>query len=179
VRRNSASVSRIGATFVGEPAKFRNGIATHETQAKLVGMKKFLLLLALVSTSALAATDIMMHRDPGCGCCEKWAAQVRAAFGRTVKIVDDSNRAGFDARIGVPASLASCHTAIIDGMAFEGHVPIADIKRLLATKPAGVRGLAVAGMPMGSPGMEMPGMSADHYNVIAFGSGRAYVFARH
>ncbi len=142
-------------------------------------MKKFALAFALLSTPVMAATDIIMHRDPGCGCCEKWAAQVRAAFGRSVKIVDDANRVAFDARLGVPASLSGCHTAIIDGMIFEGHVPLSDIKRVLATKPAGVRGLAVGGMPMGSPGMEMPGMAADHYNVVAFGTGRPYVFARH
>jgi hypothetical protein len=142
-------------------------------------MKKLILALALSATPALAMTDIIMHRDPGCGCCEKWAAQVRAAFGRNVLIVDDANRAAFDKRIGVPASLSGCHTAIIDGMAFEGHVPIADIKRVLSAKPAGVRGLAVVGMPMGSPGMEMPGMKADHYNVIAFGTGKPTVFARH
>lgn len=142
-------------------------------------MKKLILSLALLSTPVMAASDIIMHRDPGCGCCEKWAAQVRAAFGRNVRVVDDANRAAFDARLGVPASLSGCHTAIIDGMAFEGHVPIADMKRVLATKPAGVRGLAVAGMPMGSPGMEAPGTAADHYNVIAVGSGRPFVFARH
>lgn len=142
-------------------------------------MKKLILGLALLSTPVMAATDIVMHRDPGCGCCEKWADQVRAAFSRRVAVVDDTNRAAFDARTGVPASLSGCHTAIIDGMAFVGHVPIADMKRVLATKPAGVRGLAVSGMPLGSPGMEVPGAAAERYNVIAFGSGRSFVFARH
>ena len=56
-------------------------------------MKKLILTLALFSTSAMAANDIVMHRDPGCGCCEKWAVQVRQKFGRAVKIVDDANRA--------------------------------------------------------------------------------------
>ncbi len=134
-------------------------------------MKKLILTLALFSTSAMAANDIVMHRDPGCGCCEKWAAQVRQKFGRRVEIVDDANRAAIHKRLGMPANLASCHTAIIDGIAFEGHVPVADMKRMLAAKPKGVRGLAVAGMPLGSPGMEAPGYPADHYNVIAFGSG--------
>ena len=64
-------------------------------------------------------------------------------------------------------------------IAFEGHVPIADMKRVLAAKPKDVRGLAVAGMPLGSPGMEAPGYPADHYNVITFGSGKTSVFARH
>jgi hypothetical protein len=81
--------------------------------------------------------------------------------------------------MGVPADLTSCHTAIIDGMAFEGHVPIADMRRALAQKPKGVRGLAVAGMPLGSPGMEMPGYRAQPYEVVAFGPGGRKVFARH
>ncbi len=142
-------------------------------------MKKFALALALVATPALAATEAVMHRDPGCGCCEKWAAQVRKAFGRSVKVIDDANRPALQRRVGLPAGLASCHTALIDGMAFEGHVPVADMKRVLAAKPKGVRGLAVAGMPLGSPGMEAPGYPADRYNVIAFGSGKTSVFAKH
>ena len=136
-------------------------------------MKKFALALALVATPALAASEAVMHRDPGCGCCEKWAAQVRKAFGRSVKVIDDANRPALQRRVGLPAHLASC------GMAFEGHVPVADMKRVLAAKPKGVRGLAVAGMPLGSPGMEAPGYSADRYNVIAFGSGKSSIFARH
>ena len=142
-------------------------------------MRKFFLAIALVATPALAASDAVMHRDPGCGCCEKWAAQVRKAFGRSVKVIDDANRPALQRRVGLPVHLASCHTALIDGMAFEGHVPVADMKRVLAAKPKGVRGLAVAGMPLGSPGMEAPGYPADHYNVIAFGSGKTSVFAKH
>lgn len=141
--------------------------------------KRLLIAGVLWATPALATTDIVMHRDPGCGCCENWANQVRAAFGRKVQIIDDVHRADFDRRLGVPGALASCHTAIIDGMAFEGHVPIADMKRVLSTKPNGVRGLAVAGMPMGSAGMEMPGMQADHYNVVALGRGKSFVYSRH
>ena len=142
-------------------------------------MKNLALALALFSTSAIAATDIVMHRDPGCGCCEKWAAHVRKKFGRAVKVVDDANRAALHKQLGMPASLASCHTAIIDGIAFEGHVPIADMQRLLAAKTKGVRGLAVAGMPLGSPGMEAPGYPPERYNVIAFGAGKTSVFAKH
>lgn len=142
-------------------------------------MRKFFLAIALVATPALAASEAVMHRDPGCGCCEKWAAQVRKAFGRSVKVIDDANRPALQRRVGLPAGLASCHTALIDGMAFEGHVPVADIKRVLAAKPKGVRGLAVAGMPLGSPGMEAPGYPADRFNVIAFGSGKTSVFAKH
>lgn len=135
-------------------------------------------VLALPAT-AIAATPILVHRDPGCGCCEKWAAQVKAAFGRSVRMVDDANRAAFEKAHGVPADLSSCHTAVFDGMAFEGHVPITDMKRALKERPKGVSGLAVAGMPMGSPGMEMPGMRGQPYDVIAFGWGGRKVFAHH
>ena len=136
-------------------------------------------LLIAVPGVASAASDIAMHRDPGCGCCEKWAAQVRQQFGRKVQIIDDDRREVLQRKIGLPADLASCHTAIIDGMAFEGHVPIADMKRALAQHPKGVRGLAVAGMPMGSPGMEVPGMRTQPYDVIAFGAAGRRVFASH
>lgn len=129
--------------------------------------------------SAIAASGIVMHRDPGCGCCAKWAAQVQAQFGRNVAIVDAPNRCALQKRVGVPADLSSCHTAIIDGMAFEGHVPIADMKRVLVAKPKEVRGLAVAGMPLGSPGMEVPGIKAQVYDVVAFGPSARRVFARH
>jgi hypothetical protein len=129
--------------------------------------------------AAIAADPVLMHRDPGCPCCEKWAQQVKAQFGRAVRVVDDAKRPAFMKQRGVPADLASCHTAIIDGMTFEGHVPIADMERALATRPRGVTGLAVAGMPMGSPGMEMPRMKADRYDVVAFGPGGRRVFARH
>ena len=135
-------------------------------------MRKLVLALALFSTPALAAGDILMHRDPGCGCCEQWAARVRQTFGRNVRIVDDANRTAFQQQVGLPANLVSCHTAIVDGIAFEGHVPIADMRRVLASRPKGVRGLAVAGMPVGSPGMEVPGVRAQRYTVIAFEASR-------
>lgn len=146
-------------------------------------MDRFRLLAAALAVAtpagALAAGPVLMHRDPGCPCCEKWAQQVKAQFGRAVRVVDDANRPAFMKARGVPQDLASCHTAIIDGMTFEGHVPIADMKRALATHPKGVTGLAVAGMPMGSPGMEMPGMKPQAYDVVAFGPGVRRVFAHH
>lgn len=128
---------------------------------------------------AMAAGPIVVHRDPGCGCCEEWARQAKAGFDRDVRMIDDPNRAALKARLGVPAALASCHTAIIDGMAFEGHVPIADMKRALAARPTGVKGLAVAGMPIGSPGMEVAGVKPQRYAVVAFGKGGQRTFARH
>ena len=137
------------------------------------------LLLLGVPSLAVAAADIIVHRDPGCGCCTKWAMQVRQQFGRKVTIIDDQRRAAFQRAQGVPAHLSSCHTAMIDGMLFEGHVPIADMKRVLAQRPKGVKGLAVAGMPIGSPGMEVPAQRMDSFPVVAFGPGGEKIFARH
>lgn len=137
------------------------------------------LLLLASPIAAFAASTIAMHRDPGCGCCEKWAAQARQQLGRPVRTVDDVNRAALQTKLGVSVDLASCHTAIIDGLVVEGHVPIADIKRALVQKPRGVRGLAVTGMPLGSPGMEMPGMKTQRYDVIAFGPTGRHAYRRH
>ena len=142
-------------------------------------MRKLICAVALALAPAMAAAEIVVHRDPGCGCCMQWAAQVKAAFGEKMRIIDDAARPTLQRKVGVPPQFASCHTAIISGYAFEGHVPIADMKRLIATKPKAVRGLAVAGMPIGSPGMEVPGRPAERYDVIAFGSGKPVVFARH
>lgn len=146
----------------------------------MTGIRTLLAALALtVPAAALAAQQIAVHRDPGCGCCEVWAQQVRAQFKRQVQMVDDAQRAALQKKMGIPADLSSCHTAIIDGMAFEGHVPIADMKRALAQRPKGVAGLAVAGMPIGSPGMEVPGQRAQRFTVFTFGPGGRKAFAHH
>ena len=146
----------------------------------MTSMRYLFAALALgVPAAAVAADAILVHRDPGCGCCGEWARIVKAQFGRAVRIVDDANRPALMKTRGVLGDLASCHTAIIDGMTFEGHVPTADMKRALSQRPKGVRGLAVAGMPLGSPGMEVPGRPAQAFEVIAFGPGGRRVFARH
>lgn len=143
-------------------------------------VRTILAALALsVPAIAFAAGEVIVHRDPGCGCCTKWAAQIRQQLGRSLRIIDDAERRALQKRVGVPADLASCHTAVIDGLAFEGHVPAADIKRLLTQRPKGVQGLAVAGMPLGSPGMEVPAMRAQAYDVVAFGTGGRRVYAHH
>ena len=142
-------------------------------------MKALISFASALLMVAPAAAEIVVHRDPGCGCCEKWAAQVQAQFKDKVRLVNDAQRSTLQKRHGIPADLGSCHTAVIDGYAFEGHVPIADMKRLLAQRPKDVKGLAVAGMPMGSPGMEVSGMKPQRYEVIAFGPGGRKVFARH
>lgn len=90
-----------------------------------------------------------------------------AANGFAVKIRDTDDLTSIKAAQGVPSELQSCHTAIVDGYIVEGHVPAADIQRLLRERPQ-VRGLAVPGMPVGSPGMEIAGAPIDPYDVIAF-----------
>ena len=98
--------------------------------------------------------------------------------GFTVTAKDFESREAEQAVSQVPTSLQSCHTAIVDGYIIEGHVPVQDINRLLAERPAGVIGLAVPGMPIGSPGMETPGQPAQPYDVLAFDkAGNSEVFA--
>ena len=125
-------------------------------------------LLALLPERALAAEAFVMWRDPGCGCCLNWAKRMEAAFGRPLTIVGPQDMAAIKRVRGVPDDLRSCHTALVGGYTIEGHVPPEDIKRLIAARPAGIRGLAVPGMPMGSPGMEH-GDHSERYQVFAFG----------
>ncbi|MGX7952411.1 DUF411 domain-containing protein [Tsuneonella sp. HG249] len=127
-------------------------------------------------TGAAQAAPYVMFRDPGCGCCKEWAEHARHGLGHEVQVREDEPMDSVKARLGVPADLASCHTVVVEGYVIEGHVPSREIKRLLAEKPVGVKGLAVAGMPMGSPGMEMGG-HVQPYQVIAFGDGGRKVFA--
>ena len=117
-----------------------------------------------------------VYRDPSCGCCEAWAEIAKKA-GYQVALVDHPDMPAIKARLGVPEALASCHTATVGGYALEGHVPLAAVVRLLEEKPKDVRGIAVAGMPRGSPGMEMPDGSKDDFEVMAFdAAGRISVF---
>ncbi|WP_323749001.1 DUF411 domain-containing protein [Sphingobium sp. JS3065] len=94
-------------------------------------------------------------------------------------MIDDARRNAYQTRLGVPPNLVSCHTAVINGLVFEGHVPIADMKRVLRERPRGVTGLAVSGMPMGSPGMEVSGNRSVAIVVTAFGPGGTRVYARY
>ena len=108
-----------------------------------------------------------VYRDPSCGCCEAWAALAQDA-GYEVNVIDHPDMPAIKKQFGVPDGLSSCHTAIVAGYAIEGHVPFAHVSRLLETKPAEFKGIAVAGMPRGSPGMEMPDGSKDPFTVMAF-----------
>jgi hypothetical protein len=122
-----------------------------------------------------AARAITVYKDPNCGCCSKWIDHLKAA-GFTPTVHDTTDMSAVKASMGVPKALESCHTARVGAYTIEGHVPADVITKLLAEKPAGV-GLAVPGMPAGSPGMEMGGRK-DPYDVMLFdkaGKSRVYV----
>jgi hypothetical protein len=138
-------------------------------------------LLALrpaVSAAEPKPIAITVYKDPSCGCCTKWVTHLQTN-GFAPDVHDRSDMDAMKDSLGVPTALRSCHTAVAGKYVIEGHVPAADVKRLLATKPAGTLGLAAPGMPAGSPGMEM-GSRHDRYDVIAFGTtGSTRVFAQH
>src|SRR5829696_7430231 len=122
-----------------------------------------------------APVKVLVYKSPTCGCCGAWVDRIKAA-GFEVTTRDVPDVAPIKARYGIPARLASCHTALVEGYALEGHVPPADVQRLLREKPKAV-GLAVPGMPMGSPGMEGP--RKDPYDVLLVQQGGATrLFAR-
>ncbi|MER2268163.1 DUF411 domain-containing protein [Methylobacterium oxalidis] len=137
------------------------------------------LAVALTVGRAAVAEDIptvAVTKDPSCGCCEKWVVHLREA-GFAVTVVEAPVNP-LKIRLGVPRVLASCHTAQVGGYVVEGHVPAGAIKRLLTERPRGM-GLAVPGMPIGSPGMEVEGMEPDTYDVVLFGPDARAVFARY
>jgi hypothetical protein len=128
------------------------------------------------SAKAKGGEPMLVYRDPECGCCEAWADFARAE-GYAVTVENRADMAAVKTRYGVPDQLASCHTAIIGGYAIEGHVPMRHLAKLLHDKPRDIRGIAVPGMPRGSPGMEMPDGSADAFEVMAFsGDGKVSQF---
>ena len=123
---------------------------------------------ALMSPTVSVAAQspvIRVHKDPNCGCCTGWVRHLESA-GFHVTVQEERNLQDIQKRLGVPADLAACHTAEAGGYVIEGHVPAAAIQRLLKERPAAT-GVAVPGMPMGSPGME--GGTLERYAVVLFG----------
>ncbi|WP_114953319.1 DUF411 domain-containing protein [Sphingosinicella terrae] len=134
-----------------------------------------LALLACVQNATAATIEVV--KSPYCGCCTHWIDYLRHE-GFEVNVVEAEDVSPTARRLGVPDDLRSCHTASIEGYAIEGHVPAADIRRLIEQRPQAA-GIAVAGMPVGSPGMEQ-GDRRDPYQTILFHrDGRRTVFAQH
>jgi hypothetical protein len=129
-----------------------------------------------VGTAAHAAT-LTVYKSPSCGCCAKWIEHVEA-HGFTVKTIQTDDMMAIKKRLGLPDNAVSCHSTTVANYVVEGHVPAADIKRLLAQKPK-ARGIAVAGMPMGSPGMDIGGQQEPFATMLIGTNGKMTVFARH
>lgn len=136
---------------------------------------------AMLAGPALGSqpADFTMWHSPGCGCCLQWLPRVEAAFRRKVRVIEAHDMAAVKRLHGVPQDLHSCHTALIGGVVVEGHVPPADIRRASNMRGRRFQGLAVPGMPLGAPGMDVGHNQRETYQVIAFGGSGRSVFARH
>lgn len=136
------------------------------------------LAIALGAPAAHAAEVVEVWRTATCGCCKAWIRHLQDnGFATKETIVESTSP--MRRALGLGPELGSCHTAKVGGYAIEGHVPAKEIRRLLQQKPKAI-GLAVPGMPIGSPGMEVPGRAADAYDVLLVGpDGRPGVFARY
>jgi hypothetical protein len=139
------------------------------------------ILGVLAITTAFASDglvkDIVVYKNPECGCCTKWVKYLQDN-NYNVTIEHTRDVLAVKKRLGVPEKLAACHTAVIDGYVVEGHITHRDIKRLLLFRPD-IKGIAVPGMPVGTPGMES-GNTVQPYNVMSFDEqGAVEVFVEH
>jgi len=123
---------------------------------------------AVVIAAQRPAPTMEVFKSPTCGCCAKWVEHARGG-GFTVKVTDlaDADLDALKEKHGIPRTAQSCHTGLVGGYVVEGHVPVTEVQRLLKERPA-VAGIAVGGMPLGSPGMEVPGQPPHTYNVVTF-----------
>lgn len=132
---------------------------------------------AMFVGSAAHAATLTVYKSPSCGCCAKWVEHVER-HGFTAQVIPTDDMMAVKKRLGVPDSQMSCHTTKVGNHVVEGHVPAADIKRLLAQKPK-ARGIAVAGMPMGAPGMEHGDHRQPYSTMLIDTNGQTSLFARH
>ncbi len=131
---------------------------------------------AVLAYPVQAAESLKVYRSAHCGCCGDWVEYLRAE-GVSVDVVISEQLPALKRMLGVPAELVSCHTGVVAGRFVEGHVPVAEVRALMAAD-ASVRGVAVPGMPLGSPGMEVEGRTAQSYSIIAVAAdGRQTVIA--
>jgi hypothetical protein len=138
----------------------------------------FMLTVSPISLLAAPALPLIaVSKDPNCGCCSGWVEHLRAA-GFRASVNNVGSLPAVKTRLGVPDELASCHTAEVAGYVIEGHVPASAITRLLTERPT-ASGLAVPGMPVGSPGMEVPGTPNETYDVVLFGPSLRRSFGRY
>ena len=139
-----------------------------KTSAAIITLFVGTLAGALVIAQKPAPTAVEVFRSPTCGCCMKWVDHLRqAGFDVKVKDLEQDALDKIKADYAVPATAQSCHTARVAGYTVEGHVPADAVQKLLKEKPA-VAGIAVGGMPLGSPGMEVPSGRKQPFNVVSF-----------
>jgi hypothetical protein len=144
--------------------------------ARVAGIVVAAALATFFAVGAAVGAEVTVYKSPACGCCKGWVAHMERN-GFSMKANDINDVSPVKTRNGVPTRLWSCHTALVDGYVIEGHVPAGDIQRLLRERPD-VRGLAVPGMVVGSPGME--GARRDRYQVLSFDNdGKTAVYASH
>lgn len=130
------------------------------------------------ASAASPLPTVVAYRNPGCGCCERWAENMKAAGFADLIMIDDPELENRRKKLGTPTDLAGCHLALIGDYVIEGHVPPEDVISLLSQKPNAL-GLAVPGMPVGSSGMEM-GDKKEPYNVILFkADGTTQIYSKH
>lgn len=169
----AASLLILGCGAEGQAAD-----ASAPESPSLTSMQEMQTQAADVGTAPADAPTVMVYKAPTCGCCEGWVEHLREN-GWEVTVEDRNDIDQLKDLLGIPVRLRSCHTAQIGDYLVEGHVPASDIRRLLEENPR-VAGLTAPGMPIGSPGMEIPGRAPDAYDVLAFdGNGRTSVFASH
>lgn len=144
------------------------------TRRSLVGLLAAAALGAPGALAFAADTVVVVHKDPNCGCCSGWVQHLRDA-GFVVQVEEAADLKAVRDRLGVPAALAACHTAEVAGYIVEGHVPAEAVRRLLSDRPK-AKGIAVPGMPIGSPGME--GGQPQPYTVVLFGPDGSRPFMR-
>src|SRR5215213_4574692 len=133
--------------------------------------------LACIGRSVAQAAHVAVTKNPGCECCEGWAKHLRAN-GYMVSVTESDGLEAGKTKLGIPEELRSCHTGQAGDYLFEGHVPAVAIAYLLHEKPEGMIGMAVPGMPVGSPGMEVKGVRPEEYSVVLFGPAGRRTWAR-
>lgn len=132
---------------------------------------------AMRAFAAPPGPEVQVFKSPTCGCCGSWVEHMRGA-GFTVKVTEVDDTTAARKRLGLPDRYGSCHTATVGGYVLEGHVPAAEVKRLLAAKPKAI-GLTVPGMPPSAPGMDVPGRKDPYQVLLVDASGQSTVFANY
>ena len=172
--RHADAVAALGATG---HSRHRRDAADAPPAMRMLTRRGFIAVVAAApGLGAASLPKLTVTKDPTCDCCSGWTEHVRAA-GFTVDVLETNDLNRVKVRLGVPTNLYACHTAEVEGFVVEGHVPASTIRRLLAERPQW-KGLAVRGMPVGSPGMEVEGAEPEIYEVIAFGAAGQSPYAR-